>query len=266
MSEQDGTLFSPRCLAMLPEMTQTLAVQSWCFRDFKPLPDFFAKLKACGVSATEVCGVHANFTDSSTWKSTFDQFNTAGVKIVCIGVETMTGDVARDKPRFEFCKAGGIKNMSISFAPELMDNAFAGLKNVDALAADYGVKVGIHNHGGYDWLGNDRILKYIFDRTQHVGLHMDTAWAIDAKQDPCKWVEQFARRLYGVHVKDFLYNEKRQPRDVVIGTGNLDLPKLVAALKAISFAGPIVIEYEGDFANPVPTLAECVNRITPLLT
>jgi sugar phosphate isomerase/epimerase len=195
-----------------------------------------------------------------------DQFKQAGVQIVCIGVEGMSGVIDKDRPRFEFCKAAGVKHMSISFGPELMDRDFAGLKNVHALAEEYDLKLSIHNHGGYDWLGNDRMLKYIFERVgPRIGLHMDTAWAIDAKMNPVKWVEQFKDRLYGVHIKDFTYSPSREPTDVVIGTGNLDLTALMKSLKSIAFAGPLVIEYEGDAANPVPALADCVKRIQQLL-
>jgi len=247
------------------KMNQPIAIQSWCFREFKPLPDFFKALKSCDVFATEVCGVHANFMDSSTWKSTIDQFKQAEVKIVAIGVETMTGDVSQDRPRFEFCKAAGVKNMSITFGPELMDNNFAGLKSVEKLADEFDLQLGIHNHGGYDWLGCDRILKYVYSRTsKRIGLHMDTAWAIDAKMNPVKWVEQFSDRMVGLHVKDFLYSEKREPRDVVIGTGILDLKGLMSALKKINFNGPLVIEYEGDAANPMPALSECVKKLKAL--
>jgi sugar phosphate isomerase/epimerase len=52
---------------------------------------------------------------------------------------------------------------------------------------------------------------------------------------------------------------------VIIGTGNLNLPKLVAGLKQMNFSGPLVIEYEGDEKNPVPALKECVAALKPLL-
>jgi inosose dehydratase len=246
-------------------MNQPIAIQSWCYRDFKALPAFFEKLKETGVNSTELCGVHANFNDPTTWPATIDAFKNAGVSIVAIGVENMTGDPAKDQSKFDFCKAAGVPNMSITFGPELFDNNFAGLRALDAMIERTGIKVGIHNHGGYDWLGNDRILDYVFKNTKNVGLHMDTAWAIDAKQDPCKWVERFGNRLTAVHVKDFTYSPKRQPTDVVIGTGILDLPKLMGMLKGMNFAGPIVIEYEGDFANPVPTLKECVAKLKALM-
>jgi inosose dehydratase len=242
---------------------QPIAIQSWCYRHFKELPSFIEQLKSTGVTATELCGVHANFADASTYSSVIETFKKAGVKIVAIGVEYLSGDINTDRPRFEFCKAAGIKNMSISFKPESM---FDGLKNVEKLADQYDMKLGIHNHGGYDWLGNSTILKYIFDHTgPRIGLHLDTAWAIDAKQDSIKMVEQFADRMHGVHIKDFLYSPRREPKDVIIGTGILDLPKLMQTLKQIKFEGPLVIEYEGDEQNPVPALKQCVQALQKLV-
>lgn len=244
-------------------MNQPIAIQSWCFRHFKPLPDFFAKLKEAGVNATEVCGVHANFADPSTFADTISQYQKADVKIVAIGVQGLSGNKDKDRANFEFCKQAGVPNMSISFAPEAM---FDGLKNISALADEYDIQLGIHNHGSYDWLGSDRILKYIFEKTSpRIGLHMDTAWALDATQDPCAWIEKFGSRLVGVHVKDFVFDRAGKPSDVVIGEGNLDLPKMMQMLNQMNFAGPLVIEYEGDVENPVPALRSCVNKLKSLI-
>jgi sugar phosphate isomerase/epimerase len=244
-------------------VNQPIAIQSWCFRAFKPLPLFFEKLKSAGVSATELCGVHASFNDVAGFKAIVDQFDSAGVKIVAIGVEGMTGDIARDRPKFEFCRAAGAKSMSITFGPDAL---FDGLKNIERLADEYDMNLGIHNHGGYDWLGNAVILKHIFSRTgKRIGLYMDTAWALAARQNPIQWVEQFAHRLHGIHIKDFVFDRSGAPTDVIIGTGNLDLPKLMDDLKKIHFSGPLVIEYEGDEHNPVPALSQCVTAIERLL-
>lgn len=237
-------------------MTQPLAIQSWCYRHWKQLPDVLTQLKNTGVSAIELCGAHADFMDPAKHAQPIAQCKEAGVPIVAIGVERLTGDPAKDRPRFEFCKSAGIKNMSFTFAPEAM---FDGLRNIEKLADQYDVNLGIHNHGGYDWLGNPTILQYVFGKTsKRIGLHLDTAWAIDAKQNAVQMVEQFADRMHGIHVKDFVYDRARQPKDVVIGTGNLDLPKLMQTLKQINFVGPMVIEYEGDVENPVPALKQCV--------
>ncbi len=247
-------------------MTQPIAIQSYCYRGFKAVPAFIEQLKSTGVSATEVCGVHANFMDASTFAATIEPFKKAGVAIVAIGVEKLTGEADNDKPRFEFCKTAGVKNMSVTFDPKIMDNNFAAMKNIEKMADQYDVKLGIHNHGGYDWLGNISMLQYVFDRTgPRIGLHIDTAWAIDAKHNPVQMVEQFASRMMGVHVKDFVYSPKREPKDVIIGAGNLDLPKFMQMLKQINFTGPLVIEYEGDVDNPVPALKQCVEALRKLL-
>ncbi|HRK30385.1 MAG TPA: sugar phosphate isomerase/epimerase family protein [Tepidisphaeraceae bacterium] len=247
-------------------MTQPVAIQSYCYRGFKALPAFIEQLRSTGVAATEICGVHASFNDPATFGSTIEPFQKAGVQIVAIGVEKLTGDLVKDAPRFEFCKAAGVRNMSVTFDPGIMDNQFAAMKNVEKLADQYDLKLGIHNHGGYDWLGNIPMLKYIFDRTSpRIGLHLDTAWAIDAKHNPVQMVEQFAPRMMGVHVKDFVYSPKREPKDVIIGEGNLDLPKFMQTLKQINFSGPLVIEYEGDVENPVPALKQCVAALNKLV-
>jgi sugar phosphate isomerase/epimerase len=244
-------------------MNQPIAIQSWCYRNFKPLAEFLPRLKEAGVSATELCGVHANFNEPTSAAGVVSEFKKAGVTIVAIGVEYLSGDYAKDKPRFEWCKAAGVKNMSISFRPESM---FDGLENIEKLADEFDMKLGIHNHGGYDWLGNETILNYLFNKTgPRIGLYLDTAWAIDARIDPVKTAEQFASRLHGVHVKDFVYDRNRHSEDVIIGTGILDLPKFMATLKKNNFSGPLVIEYEGDEKNPGPALSECVKKLHALI-
>jgi sugar phosphate isomerase/epimerase len=245
-------------------MNQPIAVQSWCLRAFKPLPQFLEQLKSVGVTATELCGIHANFNDPSTFPAVADQFAKAKVQIVAIGVEGMTGDAKADRSKFEFCKAVGAKNMSITFSPDTwLDGK---LKAVEKLAEEFNIRCGIHNHGGADWLGNAAILKHIFScTTKQIGLHMDTAWALAASANPIQWIEQFADRLHGIHIKDFTFDRAANPTDVIIGTGNLDLPRLIADLKKINFTGPLVIEYEGDEAHPQPALSECVQVLKKLI-
>jgi sugar phosphate isomerase/epimerase len=237
-------------------LKQPISIQSWCYRHFKAIPDFAAKLKETGITSTELSGAHANFLDRSTHAATIESLRQNGISLVAIGVEYLSGEKEKDRPRFEFCKAAGIRNMSISFQPDAM---FDGIRNIEALADEYDMQLGIHNHGGYDWLGNPPILKYIFSKTgKRIGLHLDTAWAIDAKQDAVAMAETFGERLVGIHIKDFVYDRARKPTDVVSGAGNLDLPKLMKLLDQLNFAGPLVIEYEGDVENPVPALKQCV--------
>ncbi|MGD8237153.1 MAG: sugar phosphate isomerase/epimerase family protein, partial [Armatimonadota bacterium] len=137
------------------------------------------------------------------------------------------------------------------------------LRTADELAEKHDIRLAIHNHGGRHWLGTDAMLEHVFSKTSdRIGLCLDTAWAIDSRLDPVKMVTRFGDRLYGVHIKDFLYTPHRTPEDVVVGTGILDLPGLLKAMDEVGFDGYVVLEYEGDVDNPVPALKECVEAVS----
>ena len=239
--------------------TQNLGIQSWCYRNYKTLDTFLPALKSAGVNATEICGVQVDFNKPETFSEAVKKCNDAGVKVLSIGIEYLDGSPDPIRKRCEFLKAAGAKYMGVSFSPDGMFKAF---ETASKIAEEYDIHMGIHNHGGYDWLGNGTILDYIFKNTSpRIGLTIDTAWALDAKQNPIEWADKFAKRLYGVHIKDFIFDRARNQQDVIVGTGNLDLPKFIATLKKNNFNGYAVIEYEADAENPVPALTQCVQAV-----
>jgi sugar phosphate isomerase/epimerase len=244
------------------DVKNSVTVQSWCYRAFKTIPQLIEQLKLAGATGTELCGVHADFNDESKFDSVIGQFKQAGLKIVSIGVEGFGGDEAFEK-RCKFVKAAGAKRMAVSFGP---DNHLDTIKKIEKYAEKYDIYCGIHNHGGYDWLGSRNILAYIFRNSgKRLGLEMDAAWCMQAGEKPIQMAEQFVDRLYGVHFKDFIFDRSGQGHDVVIGEGNLDLKKLVEIVKTKAPADCIsVIEYEADEDNPTPAIAKCVQAIKAL--
>lgn len=220
-------------------------------------------LKECGVGAIELCGVHAVFKDASTHKGVIDTYKKHGVSIASIGVENMSRDAAELKIIFEFVKASGVKHMSADFQP---DNLDACLKQAEKYAEEYGVTLGIHNHGGHHWLGNTQTLRWFFKKcSKRIGLSLDTGWMLDAGEDVAKVIEEFKDRMYLIHLKDFTFDKKRRKEDVVTGTGNLDLKVLRKTLDGIGFKGSYIIEFEGEPDNPVPALKNCVKNIKEAL-
>ena len=97
--------------------------------------------------------------------------------------------------------------------------------------------------------------------SSNVGLCLDTAWALDSGDDPIELAKTFQERLYGVHIKDFIFDRAGKPGDVIVGSGNLDLPALATFLTEIDYQGYLTLEYEGDEYNPTPALKECVDAI-----
>jgi len=233
-------------------------VQSYCFHQTKDNAVVAGKVKKIGLDSIELCGAHIDFQDSSSYKEIIDIYSNAGVEIISTGVNGITGSET-DRGLFEFLKAAGCKYMSVNFTIANIDNE---LKSAEALAEEFDIKLGIHNHGGYHWLGNADSLDWVFSKSsKRIGLCLDTAWAIDAKMDPIAWVEKYADRLYNIHYKDFTYNSDRTHNDVPVGTGILDLEKLLATLEKIGYNEISVLEYEGDPLNPEPALRDCVSQM-----
>lgn len=236
-----------------------LGAQSFCYRGFPEPKDLIAKLKETGLTKTEVCRRHVNFDDESVFEGVIELFKNEGVEILSIGVERITDDEAAAEKKFKFCRMAGCRYMSVDFPLNATPGSY---RVAERLADKYDVNLAIHNHGGHHWIGTAGALEHIFGQTSpRIGLSLDTAWAIDARQDPIAMAEQFADRLYGVHIKDFTWRGGPKGIDVIAGTGNLDLPGFLATLQKIGFDGYGVLEYEADVDNPVPAMKECVEAV-----
>ena len=239
--------------------TDKIAVQSYCFRGFASNEEVAAKAKEIGVAAVEPCRVHIDFTDEAAQDAAIAAYRDASVRLVSCGVNAIRGDGSDAECCFRFARKAGLSVISADVTPAASWDTFAA---AERLAEEYDVNVALHNHGGAHWLGNAQMLEEVFRRTgPRIGLMLDTAWAIDSRENPVKMVRRFGDRLMGVHLKDFVYTREREPVDVVIGTGILDLPALVTALGDVGFSGVPIIEYEGDVTNPVPALTECVREV-----
>ena len=240
-----------------------LAVQSYCFRNFKDNARVAAQVRELGLEAIELCAVHCDFAAREQFAPAIEAYRRAGVKIVSIGVQGFRNEPQKEALWFEFAKQAGADTVSASFRPSDWVEAAA---SAERLAGQTGARLAIHNHGGRHWLGSAEMLGAVFARTgPRVGLMLDTAWALDSGEDPVKLAEKFADRLYGVHLKDFVFDRARKPSDVVVGQGNLDLPGLFKVLARTGFKGKLILEYEGDAEDPVPALRECVAAVRKVM-
>ena len=246
------------------KMIDALGVQSWCFRHFKGLDALIAQLKRLGLSRVELCEVHADVGDEAGFEGVIGKFREAGIAITSIGVQTFKDDAGLEEKWFKFCKLAGAKMISTNIDVASMPG---GLQTAQRLAEKYEVKLGIHNHGGYHWLGNVQMVRHVLKNMgPMVGLCLDTAWCMQTGDDPVKWVEEFGEKLYGVHVKDFAFDCAGRWKDVVVGTGNLRLRVLMEAVGKAKGVEAVTIEYEGDVEDPGPALHECVAKVMKATT
>jgi sugar phosphate isomerase/epimerase len=235
-----------------------LAVQSWCFRGYKDNAKAAQAVKACGMSRLEISSAHVDFNKPETFDTVVDTYRQAGVQIVSIGAVGFRQQ-GNERNYFELARKADLKFLAVDFDLNTTPDCY---RTAEKLASEYGVKLGIHNHGGKHWLGSSAMLQYVLKHTnESIGLCIDTAWAMHSHEDPLAMVERFASRVYGVHIKDFVFDRAGRHQDVVVGTGNLDLRKLADALAKIGFGGYPVLEYEGDVDNPDPAIKQCVEAI-----
>ncbi len=247
----------------MSRIIESLGVQSYCYNGIKDNVEVAKLILKSGINRIELCCVHIDFLDQATHQPVIDIYKAAGISIPSIGVQRIDLPEAEQRMSLEFAKAAGAKVLAVNFMPsatnEQLDLAFG-------LAKEYDIRYGIHNHGGYHWLGNTEILDWIFSEAKRrgdtrLGLCLDTAWALDAKQDPVAMADRFADRLWGIHIKDFIFDRARKQTDVIVGEGNLDLPAFIKTVEKNGFDGSCVLEYEGDPTNPEPTLTQCVEAV-----
>ena len=236
--------------------SQSLGVQSFCFRGFPDKRDVIRLVRECALGAIELCGRHADFTKPAEFAEIAKAYRDGGVEVVSIGVCHLHGGEKEMRPFFDCAQRAGLRSMSVNFQPK---DFTAGAPIAEKLAADHGVHLGIHNHGGKHWLGSSQMLEYALSVTgDRIGLCLDTAWALDSGEDPVAMIQKFGKRVYAIHFKDFEFDRARKPKDTVLGEGNLKLKEFLAALGAAGFDGPSILEYEGDVNAPVPALKRCV--------
>ena len=113
--------------------------------------------------------------------------------------------------------------------------------------------------------GSPDVIDYILKiGGPQIGLCLDTGWAMQIGPEhgnPLDWVVKYGDKIYGVHLKDFLFDKNAQWQDVIIGNGNLPLNKFIDALNNTGFCGISVLEYEGDPINPIQSLKECIENM-----
>ena len=241
------------------DLSREIGVKSFSFRQIPNNADVAAVALRCGVSTVDLSGCHVDYDAPASWPGVIASYRDAGVRLPGIGVVYTRPDEAWNRRFFEFARLAGTKLVSFSFPPEEHEKT---LRLMERLAEEYGVRLAIHNHGGYNWLGSIEVLRWIFKQTSpRIGLMLDTAWALHTGQSAASYVKAFGNRLWGVHLKDFAFDAKGKWRDATIGSGTLNLPELKQALIDVGFDGEPILEFEGDPRNPVPALSKCVDII-----
>ena len=219
-----------------------VGAQSYSFRNFDTA-GALEQLAKLGLNTIEFCGVHfPPDPDNPALADIIDMILAQQVSVPCYGVEGFGVDAASNRRKFDFAHKLGAQYLSADPAPE----SFA---NLEKLVEEYDIKIAIHNHGpGARYDKASDTLKAVNALHPHIGACVDTGHVLRSGGVPHEVIEQLGKRVHCLHLKDW----KIGGDEAVIGEGDLDLIKTVAALRAINFDGFICMEFELDPEDPTP--------------
>lgn len=223
-----------------------MGAQSYSFRMFT-FEDSLRELKRLGLSEMEFFSGHIKpDLDEAGVAAVKATLEAQGVRAVGFGVERFTADAAANRAKFAFAKSLGVEVLTADPDPDSFDS-------LDGLTEEFGISIAIHNHGPnhrYDKYSDT--LERVAGRGKLIGACLDTGHCIRSGEKPAETIEKLGDRLISLHLKDWTLGGPER----ILGEGDLDLPAVAKALKAMKFAGPIMAEYELSPGNPAPDMIQ----------
>jgi len=239
-----------------------LAVHSYTFRKFS-IDDAIAKTAALGVHYMSISG-SVNFVGTNSVPTTslseadqqalLDKLKAAGIspKFVNMGVVQLPPDEAKCRKVFEFAKKFGIDTL-------VAEPPTASLDIVEKLCKEYNIKVAIHDHpkGHSIYWNPEAVLAAIKGRTPLMGACADVGHWMRSGLDPVECLKKLDGHIICLHFKD-LNEADPKAHDVPWGTGIGQTKALMAELKRQHFHGAFCVEYEYNWENSQPEIAQSV--------
>jgi len=139
---------------------------------------------------------------------------------------------------------------------ELYPRLVAGFNAVTERVADWGITIGIENHGHLINNG-DQLYRLLQDVDSPIlGITLDTGnfcWAGHSIEAAHHFFEKLAPYVVNVHIKDGNFIDGEWVLSAA-GRGDMDLSGLFDVLVATGYDGPVLSEYEGEADFQISTL------------
>jgi sugar phosphate isomerase/epimerase len=137
---------------------------------------------------------------------------------------------------------------------------------IEKLVKEFDIRVAYHEHARqpnnpkYQLWDPKYVLSLVKNRDSRIGASADTGhWATSGLK-PLECVKLLKGRIISVHLKDRAVIGKQMP-DLVYGMGVSDIQGILKELKRQKFQGNISIEYEANWDNSVPDVAQCIGFV-----
>lgn len=238
------------------DISSEIGVQSYTYRKFNVRQAILEARKA-GCTAMEMWPGHLPaITPEAETAAVLEHARTNGVRICGYGVVGLSKDAT--EAHLRYAKRLGCDYVSIDVRPADKENQAAAI----ALAQQLGLLLGIHNHGpGHHYSTVDSVEAVLQGQPEIFGVCVDTGHFLRSNEDATRAIQRLGRRVHAVHLKDF--TDERT--EVLPGTGRLNMPEALQALKSLGFKTAYVLEYEADESDPTPAVKEAVTAVSAAL-
>jgi sugar phosphate isomerase/epimerase len=180
------------------------------------------------------------------------------IKAVNYGVVPIPNDEAGARKIFEFAKKMGLRAVTTE--------SVGSIDIIEKMVKEYDIMVGFHDHPkrpnnpDYRMWDPNYILSIVKDRDPRIGSCADTGHWVRSNLKPVDCLRILKGRIVSSHLKD-LNQMGPDAHDLPFGTGVSDVPAILDELKAQNFSGNISIEYEYDWEQSVPEVAQCIGFV-----
>ncbi len=244
-----------------PQDRWRIGLQTYTFNRFTAF-ESLDKCKQLGINAIEFCPGQPLSPDRPDVKIGADlspdhrdliraRLGENGQTLVSFFAGHFGKDDAADRQAFEFAKDMGIETLVCEVEP-------GGFDLLDRLTAEFDISVAIHNHPPPSrYWSPDVVLEAIAGHDPRIGACPDTGHHMRSGLDPVAALAKLEGHTKTVHLKD-IAEASREAHDTIWGTGVCDARGILAELHRQGFAGVISVEYEYNWDDSVPDIAECV--------
>jgi sugar phosphate isomerase/epimerase len=248
--------------ALTPEkLGWKMAYQAYTFRNFT-FEESLQKASGLGLKYVEAYPgqklapnnpAETRFTaDAATRKEMKRLLKQYKIELINYGV-VRGKDENEWKQIFDFAKEMGIKTITAEAAPSQFDF-------IEKMCDNYKINIAIHNHPSpSQYWHPDSVLTHVAGRSQRIGACPDIGHWVRSGVDPVEALRKLKGRVISIHFKD-VNTKSRDAHDVIWGTGLANVPGVLQELKDQGFKGVFSIEYEYNWDNSVPDIAESLKN------
>jgi len=257
-----------------PLFTAPIGIEAYTYRNSFPIniAATLDTIKSLGI--TEMEGPNPKNVSPEDFKKMLAE---RGIKMTSIGLDY--GAIAKDpEDAVKQAKFWGVKYVMVAWIPHgstfTIDDAKKAVDDFDRAGKvlhDNGITLCYHAHG-YEFgpYEDGTLFDYLAKNTnpEYLSFEMDIMWAFHGGADPAKLLYKYKDRWKLMHLKDIrkgiandLTGGTSQLNDVALGTGQLNIPEILKAAKAVGIKHYYIEDESPNHAAQIPVTIAYVKSL-----